>query len=279
MTAIKAAAAMSLTMLNFAVLIKVSLGVIMLQPQLTGNWLSQLVELNRIKLLQQVKPNQANINEAGSFDYLIKIHWNVVYYIVVLCIATLYISHIHLFIWEIISVVQIWSLSDRGSRMKVFWNKCAEMCLWYWHLTVILHYNDVIMGSMASQITSLTFGYSAVYSGADQRKHQSSVSLAFVRGIHRGPVNSPHKWPVTRKMFLFDDVIMCDTKLKNDLLSVVVYIQQLTWKLVDLLKQPITKWRMLRFQVSPWGRVQVIPFLCYNAWENYCILLAMMAAK
>ena len=44
--------------------------------------------------------------------------------------------------------------------------------------------------------------------GADQRKHQSSASLAFVREIHRGPVNSPHKWPVTRKIFPFDDVIM-----------------------------------------------------------------------
>ena len=46
-----------------------------------------------------------------------------------------------------------------------------------------------------------------VYSGADQRKHQSSASLAFVRWIHRWAVNSPHKWPVTRKMFPFDDVI------------------------------------------------------------------------
>ena len=64
------------------------------------------------------------------------------------------------------------------------------------------------MGTMASQITSLTIVYSSVYSGADQRKHQSSASLAFVRAIHRGPVNSPHKWPVTRKMFPFDDVIM-----------------------------------------------------------------------
>ena len=42
----------------------------------------------------------------------------------------------------------------------------------------------------------------------DQRKHLSSTSLAFVRGIHQWPVNSPHKWPVTRKMFPFDDVIM-----------------------------------------------------------------------
>ena len=70
------------------------------------------------------------------------------------------------------------------------------------------HHNDAIMGSMASQITSLTLVYSAVYSGADHRKHQSSASLAFVRGMHRGPVNSPHKGPVTRKMFPFDDVIM-----------------------------------------------------------------------
>ena len=64
------------------------------------------------------------------------------------------------------------------------------------------------MGSITSQITSLTSVYSTVYSGEDQRKHKSSASLAFVWGIHRGPVNSPHKWPVTRKMFPFDDVIM-----------------------------------------------------------------------
>ena len=71
-----------------------------------------------------------------------------------------------------------------------------------------IHYNDVIMGAIASQITSLTTVYSFVYSEIDQRKYQRSASLAFVRGIHRGPVNSPHKWPATRKMFPFDDVIM-----------------------------------------------------------------------
>ena len=70
------------------------------------------------------------------------------------------------------------------------------------------HYDDVIMTMLASQITSLTVVYSIVYSGVIQRKHQSSASLAFVREIHRGPVNFPHKWPVTRKMFPFDDVIM-----------------------------------------------------------------------
>ena len=66
------------------------------------------------------------------------------------------------------------------------------------------------MGAMASQITSLAIVYSTLYSDADQRKHGSSASLAFVRGIHWGPVNSPHKWPVTRKMFPFHDVIMRD---------------------------------------------------------------------
>ena len=61
-----------------------------------------------------------------------------------------------------------------------------------------LHYNDVILNASASQITSLTIVYSTVYSGIYERTHQSSASLAFVRGIHRGP----------RKMLPFDDVIM-----------------------------------------------------------------------
>ena len=70
------------------------------------------------------------------------------------------------------------------------------------------HYNDVIMSTMASKITSISMVCSTVCSDADQRKHQRSASLAFVRGIHRWPVNSLHKGPVTRKMFPFDDVIM-----------------------------------------------------------------------
>ena len=92
---------------------------------------------------------------------------------------------------------------------------CTNPCGFYWVRPlaepfewVILHYIGVIMGAIASKITSLTIVYSMVYSGADQRKHQSSASLAFVRRVHRRPVNSPYKWPVTRKMFPFDDVIM-----------------------------------------------------------------------
>ena len=71
-----------------------------------------------------------------------------------------------------------------------------------------VHYSDVIMSAMASQIADVLIVCLNVCSVADQRKHQSSMSLAFVRGIHRWQVNSPHKGPVTRKMFPFDDVIM-----------------------------------------------------------------------
>ena len=81
------------------------------------------------------------------------------------------------------------------------------------------------MSTIASEITTLAIVYSTVYLGADQRKHQSSVSLAFVRGIHRGPVNSPHKWPVARTMFPFDDVIM-STTVWNDgfIMSDIVFV-------------------------------------------------------
>ena len=87
--------------------------------------------------------------------------------------------------------------------------KYSQYSFLHWFIVFPLsHYDDVIMGAMASQITSRTIIYSTVFSGADQSKHQSSASLAFVWGIHRGPVNSPQKWPVTRKMFPVDDVIM-----------------------------------------------------------------------
>ena len=99
--------------------------------------------------------------------------------------------------------------------MKISWHDGSLVMierarLWEWKgaKATAIHYGDIIMDTMASQITSLTIVYSIVYSGADQRKHQKSTSLAFVRGIHRGPGNSPRKWPVTRKMFPFDDVIM-----------------------------------------------------------------------
>ena len=98
------------------------------------------------------------------------------------------------------------SFSARGATPHITTTKhhASKRCAYF----VAYHYNGVIVSSLASQITSLTIVYSTVYSRADQRKHQSSASLAFVWGINRWPVNSPHKGPVTRKMFPFDDVIM-----------------------------------------------------------------------
>ena len=101
-------------------------------------------------------------------------------------------------------------------RCTVQWSACIFgnqfFSVIWWVLIIIAiftyHYCDVIMGTMASQITSLTIVYSIVHSDINQRKHQSAASQAFVWGIYRWPVNSPHKRPVTRKMFPFDDVIM-----------------------------------------------------------------------
>ena len=70
-----------------------------------------------------------------------------------------------------------------------------------------IHYNDVIMSAMAPQIISLRIVCSTVCSRRRSKEHQCSASLAFVRGIHRWPVNSPHKGPVTHKMFPFDDIM------------------------------------------------------------------------
>ena len=95
------------------------------------------------------------------------------------------------------------------------WRGCQNNWTWYMqHMVYICytssapHYSDVILSTMLSQIITLTIVYSSVYSVSDKRKHKGSASLAFVRGIPRWPVNSPHKRPVMRKMFPFDDVIM-----------------------------------------------------------------------
>ena len=91
--------------------------------------------------------------------------------------------------------------SESGSPLFLMCSLCS--------LFPFDHYSDVIMDTVASQITSLTIVYSTVYSDADQRKHESSASLSLV---YRGPLNSPHTWPVTRKMFPFDVVIMRGTQ-------------------------------------------------------------------
>ena len=84
---------------------------------------------------------------------------------------------------------------------------CHNFMLCYWRIIKLFNlfwlknYSDVIMGAMASKIIGVSIVYSTACSDADRRKHQSSVLLAFVRGIRRWPVNYPHKGPVTRKLF------------------------------------------------------------------------------
>ena len=100
-----------------------------------------------------------------------------------------------------------------GSRCQSQWGVCSSNRSRGTSSSIYLphqmnHYSDVIMSAMTSHITDVLIVQSRVCSGADQGKHQRSASLAFVRGIHRWPVNSPHKGPVTQKIFSFDDVIL-----------------------------------------------------------------------
>ena len=95
---------------------------------------------------------------------------------------------------------QLWSnrrMTLSGQRDTAHWSQCLQLA----------HCDDVIMSTITSQITSPTVVYSTVYSDADQRKHQSSRHWPLC-----GPVNSPHKGPVTREMFPFDDVIILNEK-------------------------------------------------------------------
>ena len=95
-----------------------------------------------------------------------------------------------------------WHLARRRSFEIWFTNSCLILLVFRIGGIKRRIYSDVIIGAMV-QITSLSIVYSTVYSGTDQRKHQSSPSPAFLRGIQWWPVNSPHKCPVTRKCFHF----------------------------------------------------------------------------
>ena len=107
-------------------------------------------------------------------------------------------------------------------------------------LNIFRHYRDVIMNAMAFRIVCST-----LCSGADQRKHQSSASLAFARGIHWWPMDSHHKVPVTREMFPPDDVIMLREVGKWEI-RVKEYIQTSSTIIINY---PGMK---LRFSVKPY---------------------------
>ena len=91
--------------------------------------------------------------------------------------------------------IHMWSRTVYNQTILILKGKWGlQMPTW----DLFYYYSDVIISTMVSQTTRVTIVYSTIYSGADQRKHQSSTSLSLVRGIHWSPVNSQR--PVTRKM-------------------------------------------------------------------------------
>ena len=88
------------------------------------------------------------------------------------------------------------TIHGRAQTVRIF--ICGSYC----------HYSEAIIGAMVFQITGVSIVCSTVCSSAGKIKYQISASLAFVRGNHRWPVDSPHKDPVKRKIFLSDDIMV-----------------------------------------------------------------------
>ena len=121
-------------------------------------------------------------------------------------------------VWKMV-VILTWPQCIKGLMALM----CNILYIWsryQWNIRYTLwHYSGVIMSAMASQVTGVSIVCSTVCSCTDQRKHQNSASLAYVKGIHRSPVDSLHKRPVPRKMFPCDDVIMSKT-----VTSLLIYV-------------------------------------------------------
>ena len=128
------------------------------------------------------------------------------------------------------------------------------------------------MNAMTSQITGVSIVCLTVGSGADQRKHQNSASLAFMRGIHRWPVDSPHERPVTWKMFPFDEDSMW---LENE---AAIYSRYFRWVLVcDVLcvgftfKHPLNKCLYIHILSSTFLTLEAYIYVI-SCWLSYWVL-------
>ena len=118
------------------------------------------------------------LHDGSSFDQLRTIIWS--------SADLLPTGRPRIFFSEILIEIQTVLLQNLFENVKgMGFQHQKHVCRTWISNYIPLHYDDVIMGPIASQITSLTYVYSIVYSDADQRKHQSSASLAFVWGIHR----------------------------------------------------------------------------------------------
>ena len=133
--------------------------------------------------------------------------------------------HIQLVLFTLLWFVNAISLKKAISIIVTTGRKVEEV-------TKVFHSNDVIMSAMASQITSASIVYTTVCSGADQRKYQNSAPLAFVRGIYRWPVNSPHALPTvitinitTREIIEAKALILTSWSISETTLIVITKIQ------------------------------------------------------
>ena len=119
--------------------------------------------------------------------------------------------------------------------------------------------------------------YSTICSGADQRKHQSPASLAFVRGIHRRPVNYSHYGPVTWKVFSFDDVIMRRSKHNKPVFHGIIRI----WTSESMYGHSLTLQALwctymchLKWKIERWWRIRRTNLIVVNENVKFSIKYA-----
>ena len=135
---------------------------------------------------------------------------------------------------NILALVQIAAWRRPGNKLlsepmvvSILMHICVTQPQWV--NSFVPHYNDIIMSVIASQITGASIVYSAVCLRTDQRKHQSSTSLAFVRGTYQWPVNSLCKGPVTRKVFPFDDFNMMLVTAYGAMVTPIIWVLCHRW--------------------------------------------------
>ena len=126
------------------------------------------------------------------------------------------------------------------------------------------------MSALASQITAVSIVYSNVCSGEDQRKHQSPSPLAFVMGIHRWPVDSPHNGPVTRKLSPFDDVIMIK-RYRSEKMNASITMKFSCWRHPELSRWTFVHWLYLAVHYNLCDAITTVKLLCWlpMAWRPF----------
>ena len=180
--------------------------------------------------------------------------------------------------------LKLMHVDKREPRMaKLHVGRCHHVTvpLVHAHTKSYQHNSDVIISPITSQITGVSMVCSAVCSGADERKHQSYMSLDFVRGINRWLVNSPYKGPVTRKMFPFDDVIMKMPCITSTMISQSCVYSDSTPQLTETLARwsifALMNWVIRSNDLAPvrWSQaitwIEAVPLIGI-LWTNFNVI-------